>query len=205
MVQLRNQVAYLAVWSAVKALATLTSTGSSNSGAVEAVDAVGYRFGDLLALARRSWVRRLAAHAASGGFSDYRPTDTVLLRILAREAQSIGRIGDGLGISRQAARKLADGLAARGYAAWAADPADARRRLVRITDRGLAYHRALTDATELLNDEVREVVPSDLLAADAVLRAVLTDEDRRVADAAVPRPVTRRHTDRDDNWGAGGR
>jgi DNA-binding MarR family transcriptional regulator len=165
-------------------------TGPSSFETVDAVDAMGYRFGDLLALARRSWVRRLAAHAAPAGFSDFRPTDTVLLRILAREAQSIGRIGDGLGISRQAARKLADGLAARGYATLEADPADARRRLVRMTDRGLAYHRALTDATELLNDEVRRVVPSDLLAADAVLRAVLTDEDRRLADAAVPRPLS---------------
>lgn len=176
----------------MKACATPPSAGRSGAETVDAGDGVVYRFGDLLALARRSWVRRLAAHAASDGFSDYRPTDTVLLRILAREAQSIGRIGDGLGISRQAARKLADGLAARGYAVLAADPTDARRRLVGLTDRGRAYHRALSDASESLNDEVRQVVPSELLAADAVLRAVLTDEDRRLADAAVPRPRTRR-------------
>ncbi len=150
-----------------------------------------YQFGDLLALARRSWVRRLSEQAAAEGFSEFRRSDTLLLRILIPGAQPIGRIGEGMGVSRQAARKLADGLVARGYAELAADPDDARRTLVRLTPRGVGYHRALAGASQALNDEVRRQPPADLRAADAVLRAVLTDDDRRLADAAVPPPSDR--------------
>lgn len=152
---------------------------------------VGYRFGDLLALARRSWVRRLSVRAASDGFPDYRRSDTVMLRILARAAVPIGHLGEELGISRQGARKLADGLVARRYAEVAQDPFDARRRLVRLTDRGFAYHRTLVDAAEALNDQVGRLPLSEVLAADAVLRAVLTEDDRRLADAVVPPPAGR--------------
>lgn len=62
---------------------------------------------------------------------------------------------------------------------------------MRLTDRGFAYHRALADATRVLNEVVRRLPRSDLRAADAVLRAVLTDDDRRLADDAVPLPARR--------------
>lgn len=182
-----NRVAYLAVSSPVVDDATPGQTGIP--GALTAPEARDYRFGDLLALARRSWVRRLSSRATSDGFADYRRSDTVLLRILAREAQPIGRIGDALGISRQGARKLADGLVARGYAELGGDPSDARRTLVRLTDRGVAYHHTLAEASRSLDEEMRRLPFSDLVAADAVLRAVLTADDRRLADAAVPSPV----------------
>ncbi|MGH9057613.1 MAG: MarR family transcriptional regulator, partial [Acidimicrobiales bacterium] len=123
---------------------------------------------------------------ASKGFSDFRRSDTASMRILARSAEPIGRLGDGLGISRQAARKLADGLVARGYAELVDDAADARRRLVQLTRRGLDYHRALAEASTALNQEVRRLSASDQVAADTVLRAVLTDEDRRLAGSVSP-------------------
>ena len=37
-------------------------------------DANPYRFGDLLALARQSWVHRMAAELENRGFGDYRLT-----------------------------------------------------------------------------------------------------------------------------------
>lgn len=150
--------------------------------------AEGYRFGDLLALARHSWLQRLSLHVGQHGFSEVRRSDPVLMRILARGPQPVGQLGARLGTSRQAARKLADGLVARGYAELADDPEDARRRLVRLNDRGLAYQRALGEAAELLNREVWRLSPGEIRGADAVLRAVLTEEDRRLADVAVPPP-----------------
>lgn len=166
--------------------------GDATSGAAPGLPlgppAEGYRFGDLLALARRSWLRRLSVHAAADGFGDVRRSDPVLLRILARGPQPVGQLGGGLGISRQAARKLADSLVARGYAELADDPDDARRLLVRLNGRGLAYDRTLQAAAELLNREVRRLSPDALRGADTVLRAVLTEDDRRLADAAVPPP-----------------
>lgn len=155
-------------------------------------DSPGYPFGDLLALARRSWVRQLSDRAAAEGFADFRRSDTILLRILASRAEPIGRIGEGLGITRQAARKLADGLVARGHATLAVDPDDGRRTLVELTDRGRSYHRTLAAAAEALNGRVRGLPASDMRAADAVLRSVLTEDDRRLADAVVPRPSGRR-------------
>lgn len=169
-------------------MATPGADDTSLSRPVNPAQSGDYRFGDILALARRSWVRRVSARAASAGFLDYRRSDTVLLRILARGERPIGQIGDALGISRQGARKLADGLVARGYAELTSDPVDARRRLVRLTERGLAYHRTLHDAAEALNDEVHRLARSDLRAADAVLRSLLSSEERRLADTAVPPP-----------------
>lgn len=169
----------------------MATPGAGDGSVDQTMDAIQmgqYRFGDLLALARRSWVRQVSARAAAAGFTDYRRSDTVLLRILARGERPLGQIGEALGISRQGARKLADGLVARGYAHLAADPADARRRMVRLTDRGIAYHRILADAAEVLNREANRAAPSDLRAADALLRSLLTAEDRRLADIAVPAP-----------------
>ena len=47
-------------------------------------DANPYRFGDLLALARQSWVHRMAAELENRGFADYRLTDAATLRRLRR-------------------------------------------------------------------------------------------------------------------------
>lgn len=150
-----------------------------------------YRFGDLLALARHSWVRRMSALTSAAGFPGYRRSDTFLLRILSRGARPIGHVGDGLGISRQAARKLADGLVMRGYAEWGLDAADGRRRLVVLTELGHRYHRALDEASEALNGEIRRLTPCDVAAADSVLRTLLTYEDERLAESGVPRPSRR--------------
>lgn len=164
-------------------------TGDATPGASTAEPfVISYRFGDLLALARRSWVRRMAALVTAAGFADYRRSDTFLVRVLAGDARPIGHIGNAMGVSRQAARKLAEGLMNRGYATLAFDPTDARRRLVQLTEQGRQYHGALTAAAELLNHEIRRLAPDDVSVADAVLRTLLTDEDREIADAFVPRP-----------------
>ena len=114
-----------------------------------------YRFGSLLARARRSWVEQV--------------------RELA-----IGQLGEAMGISRQAARQMADGLVGRGYATFGTDQADARRTLVVLTPSGKAYGRAIWMAQDALNETVRNrVSEADLAAADAVLRAVFADDKAR--------------------------
>lgn len=147
-----------------------------------------YRFGDLLALARLSWIRQVRARMEAAGYAGYRRTDASLLRILVHRPFAIGQLGDALGITRQAARQLADGLVARGYATLGADPADARRTLVVLTDSGEAYARAVWHAQDDLNDALRRMVSTaDLVTADAVLRAVLTpDEAARVTERMPP-------------------
>jgi DNA-binding MarR family transcriptional regulator len=150
-----------------------------------------YRFGDLLALARRGWVQQMAARLAAVGYRDYHRTDAAVMRLLLAYAPiSIGRLGETLGITRQAARKLADGLQRRGYATATRDTRDLRRVSVRLTPAGESYAAAVVAVIEALNSELcARVAPDQLLAADAVLRAALPDQDGRATAARlVPAP-----------------
>jgi len=149
-----------------------------------------YLFGDLLALARADWVRRMAGAVAERGYRDYRPSDAALMRLLLRRSTiAISRIGSPLGVTRQAARKLVDGLEQRGYASEARDQHDARSVKVTLTPAGEAYARAVVAAVEALNRELAERVGvAELAVADAVLRATILDEGARVVAARIPPP-----------------
>lgn len=150
-----------------------------------------YRFGNLLARARRSWVKQIAERMAEAGFPDYRLTDAGILGLLLRGPLAIGQLGEALGVSRQAARQLADGLVERGYASFGTDQADSRRTLVVLTASGTAYGRAIWMAQDALNETVRNrVSEADLAAADTVLRAVFPDDGaRQRVDERLPPPT----------------
>jgi DNA-binding MarR family transcriptional regulator len=139
-----------------------------------------YRFGSLLALARQSWIEQIRERMQEAGFAGYRLSDAWVLALLLQRPLAIGQLGEAMGISRQAARQMADGLVERGYATFGTDDADARRTLVVLTPRGKAYGRAIWTAQDALNETVRNrVSQADLAAADAVLRAVFPDENAR--------------------------
>jgi Transcriptional regulators len=148
-----------------------------------------YRFGDLLALARQSWITQLAAGLAALGYPDYRRSDSAAARLLRRGPMPVGRLGDALGVTRQAARKVVSGLEGRGFAEVRRDQADARQRNVLLTAEGEAYADALGRVIDRLNRAVaRRVTPEELVAADAVLRAVLSGERSRTLAAYLPAP-----------------
>lgn len=151
-----------------------------------------YRFGDLLALARQSWITQMADGLVARGYADYRRSDAASVRRLQRGPISIGRLGDALGVTRQAARKVADGLVRRGYATTARDDVDSRQVNVVLTPAGEGYAEAVTEVIEQLNrDLVARVDPTDLAGADAVLRAVLADpRAQRVAGFLAGPPGT---------------
>jgi DNA-binding MarR family transcriptional regulator len=92
--------------------------------------------------------RRLAAD----GLDDLRFTDGVVFQHLLGGALTVGTLAARLGVSQQAASKSIADLEQRGYVARAADPADARVRLVTLTPRGVVAvsaarrHRAELDA-----------------------------------------------------------
>jgi DNA-binding MarR family transcriptional regulator len=150
-----------------------------------------YLFGDLLALARRSWVRTMAQRLHELGHADYRRSDAAVLRLIARRPLAAGELGAVLGVTRQAARKLVAGLEQRGYARLESDPRDSRRRTVVLTTTGEAYAAAIVATLEAMNRELGERVDrAALIAADAVLRASLADDDaRRRAGALVAPPA----------------
>jgi DNA-binding MarR family transcriptional regulator len=149
-----------------------------------------YRFGDLLALARQSWIAQMAGGLAARGYGDYRRSDAAAVRLLQGGPMSIGRLGAALGVTRQAARKVADGLERRGFASLARDEFDARQIMIKLTSDGEAYGEAVRAVIEKLNRTVtRKVEPADLATADAVLRAVLADDHtRRLAEFLGPPP-----------------
>jgi DNA-binding MarR family transcriptional regulator len=169
--QIRNLVAYLLAYGSV------------------ITNANPYRFGDLLALARQSWIHRMAAELESRGFAHYRISDAATLRRLLRGPASVGELGVHLGVTRQAARKIVRGLEERGYASTRADTDDARKVNVVLTSAGRAYADAIIEVISWLNWAVAtRVTPDQLAAADAVLRASIEDESvaRRAAYISPP-------------------
>lgn len=149
-----------------------------------------YRFGDLLALAREYWVREMTEQLARAGYADYRRSDAALVRLLSSGPRSITQIGAALRVTRQAARKLASGLQRRGYARTVRDEHDARQLNVSLTLRGESFALAIIGTIDTLNQRLASQVDTpQLLAADAVLRAVLPDQRARDhAALLIPRP-----------------
>jgi DNA-binding MarR family transcriptional regulator len=148
-----------------------------------------YRFGDLLALARQSWLGQMTSRLETLGYAGYRRSDAAALRMLWRDPLPVGRLGAGLGVTRQAARKVADGLEQRGYATTERDSRDSRQLNVALTPAGRGYARAITAVIDELNREVAgRVSPDQLAAADTVLRAALFDDSTGERASRLPPP-----------------
>lgn len=149
-----------------------------------------YRFGDLLAVARLSWVRKVASELEARGFPEFRISDTASVRFLFVAPRSVGELGQLLTITRQAARKAATSLQTRGYVTIARDPDDTRKLNVTLTEAGRAYGRAIAEVTVSLNRAVAlSVTPQQLQAADVVLRAVIDGEALRAWAETIPVPA----------------
>ncbi len=149
-----------------------------------------YPFGDLLGLTRQSWIGEMSRRLAGRGYPGYRRSDAAAIRLLRRGPLPIGQLGTGLGVTRQAGRKVADGLARRGYATTGRDTRDSRQRNVILTLAGEDYARAVVAVIEELNREVaRRVDLAQLTATDAVLRAALFDDSARQRAGRLPRPA----------------
>jgi DNA-binding MarR family transcriptional regulator len=148
-----------------------------------------YLFGDLLALARQSWIRQMAGRLGEAGYADYRRADAAALRLLRRQPVSVGELAAALAVTRQAARKVADGLEQRGYASTERDAADARRLNIVLTPAGRRYAAAVVEVIGALNAELADRVDrSQLAAADAVLRAAIAGEQDQQRALRLVRP-----------------
>jgi DNA-binding MarR family transcriptional regulator len=148
-----------------------------------------YPFGDLLALARQSWITQMTTEVERRGYPGYRRSDAAVLRRLRRSPVSIGQLADLLDVSRQAARKVAATLEQRGFAVVVRDDHDGRQFNVALTPTGTAYARTLADVIDRLNRAVgAQVTPEQLIAADTVLRATLGDAHTRAIAAYLPHP-----------------
>lgn len=96
----------------------------------------GYELPLLLFAGFRTLIDELHAELARRGHPDMRPAHGFAMQAIGTHGASASDLGRRLGISKQAAGKTVDRLVALGYAERAGDPADTRRRIVRLTARG---------------------------------------------------------------------
>ena len=85
----------------------------------------------------RSIIDELHAELARRGHPDLRPAHGFALQAIGVRGATATEAGHRLGISKQAAGKTIDRLEVLGYVQRAGDDQDRRRKLVRITPRGL--------------------------------------------------------------------
>jgi DNA-binding MarR family transcriptional regulator len=148
-----------------------------------------YRFADMVGLARQSWLGEVTSRLERLGYAGFRRGDSAVMRVLIRGPLPVGRLGAVLGVTRQAARKVADALQQRGYATTERDARDTRQLNVTLTPVGRDYAGAVIAITEELNREIAgRVSPAELAAADVVLRAALFDDSARQRASHLPPP-----------------
>ncbi|TXS40109.1 MarR family winged helix-turn-helix transcriptional regulator [Streptomyces sp. t39] len=144
----------------------------------------GYELPLLLFAGFRSLIDALHARLAEEGHPGLRPAHGFAMQAIGMHGASASDIGRRLGVSKQAAGKTVDRLVALGYAERADDPADARRKLIRLTPHGLdALARSAAVFDELRAEWARTLGPGRLADIEDALRAVTPPETFRL-DAA---------------------
>lgn len=104
---------------------------------VVVADTAGFELPLLLLATFRSLIDELHFELAGQGHPDLRPAHGFALQAVGVRGATATEIGHRLGTSKQAAGKTCDRLEALGYVERADDPADGRRKLVRLTGRGI--------------------------------------------------------------------
>ena len=100
-------------------------------------DTAGFELPLLLFAGFRVLIDALHAELAAQGHPDVRPAYGFAMQAIGPHGATASELGRRLGISKQAAGKTVDRLVSLGYAERAADCADGRRKVVRLTSRGV--------------------------------------------------------------------
>ncbi|MFD9888986.1 MarR family winged helix-turn-helix transcriptional regulator [Amycolatopsis sp. NPDC059027] len=134
----------------------------------------GYELPLLLFAGFRTLIDRLHAELARQGHPDVRPAHGFAMQAIGVHGVTATELGRRLGVSKQAAGKTVDRLVALGYAERADDAADARRKVVRLTPRGLdALARSAVVFDDLRAHWVAEIGADRVRAMEDGLRAVV--------------------------------
>jgi DNA-binding MarR family transcriptional regulator len=97
----------------------------------------GFELPLLLLAGFRTIVEALHAELARQGHPDARPAHGLTLQAIGPAGVTASELGRRLGVSKQAAGKTVDRLEKLGYVTRAGDDRDARRKLIRLTGRGV--------------------------------------------------------------------
>jgi DNA-binding MarR family transcriptional regulator len=100
-------------------------------------DGRGFELPLLLFVGFRTLIDDLHAELAAQGHPDVRPAYGFAMQAIGHGGATASELGRRLGISKQAAGKTVDRLERLGYAERVDDETDARRKVVRLTPRGV--------------------------------------------------------------------
>ena len=141
----------------------------------------GFELPLLLLAGFRALIDQLHAELARQGHPDMRPAHGFAMQAIGLAGTTSTELGRRLGVSKQAAGKTVDRLAEAGYAERRADPADGRRKLVRLTARGI---EALALSARIFDDLhaawARRLGPGRLRQLEADLRTLTPPESFRL-------------------------
>jgi DNA-binding MarR family transcriptional regulator len=144
-------------------------------------DGPGFELPLLMFAGFRSIIDALHSELAAQGHPDVRPAYGFAMQAIGRDGATASEIGRRLGVSKQAAGKTVDKLEQLGYAERVDDPADARRKIVRLTPRG---YDSLSRSAAIFEEQRKhwaEMLGADRLRAlEADLRAMAPAEGFRL-------------------------
>ncbi|MEU9884774.1 MarR family winged helix-turn-helix transcriptional regulator [Sphaerisporangium sp. NPDC051011] len=100
-------------------------------------DPPGFELPLRLFLGFRTLVDELHAELARQGHPDLRPMHGFVMQAIGTRGTTAAELGRRLGVSKQAAGKTIDTLERLGYVERGTDPGDARRKVVRLSARGV--------------------------------------------------------------------
>jgi DNA-binding MarR family transcriptional regulator len=154
-----------------------SATKSAETVAGEAVpaeaDPPGFELPLRLLLGFRVLIDELHAELARQGHPGLRPMHGFVFQAIGPGGSTAAGLGRRLGISKQAAGKTIDALEQLGYVERAPDPADARRKAVRLTGRAVDALERSARIFDDLRDGWAEVMGAERLRAiEAGLRQV---------------------------------
>jgi len=134
----------------------------------------GYELPLLLFAGFRALIDDLHAELARRGHPDVRPAYGFAMQAIGVPGATASEIGRRLGVSKQAAGKTVDRLENLGYIERVDDPADARRKLIRLTPRGIDSLTQSAQIFEELRARWAEKLGAERLAVvEASLRTVV--------------------------------
>ena len=125
----------------------------------------------------------LGAAVRAAGVEDMRTPYGFVIRALAGRDRTLTEVADLLAVSKQAAIKVVDEMAARGFLVRAAHPTDRRVKLLRLTPKGVLVRETALAASRDLERRLRAAAGDG--EVDALLRALLTLLDEHAADATA--------------------
>ncbi|MCC5575378.1 winged helix-turn-helix transcriptional regulator [Microtetraspora sp. AC03309] len=140
-------------------------------------DPPGFELPLRLFLGFRTLIDALHAELARQGHPEMRPMHGFVMQAIGMRGTTAVELGQTLGVSKQAAGKTVETLERLGYVERARDPHDTRRKIVRLTPRGLdALTRSARIFEELRAGWAEKLGEERLRALEADLRAVTPQE-----------------------------